>query len=224
MAPGGVLLFGAGNMPTEPEVKRAIVFIDGQNLYHGLREAFSSTTHPNYDLLKLSHAVCNAKGWVLKQIRFYTGYPSSKEEPFWNAFWQHKFLSISRQGIWKFTRELRYRDKTLKLDGGTVTFNLGEEKGIDVRIAIDLIRLALNSEYEVAIIFSQDQDLSEATDEIKEISAQQNRWMKVLCAYPVGSGTTNRRGIMKTDWFPFDEDFYTPCIDPTDYRPKKSAK
>jgi uncharacterized LabA/DUF88 family protein len=206
-------------LAVEPATKRAITFIDGQNLYHGLREAFSSTTHPNYDLMKLSQAVCAREGWVLKQVRFYSGYPSAKDDPVWNRFWQKKLLSISRQSVKKFTRELRYRMKKIKLTGGSeLSVLVGEEKGIDVRIAIDLIRLGLDSEYDVAIVFSQDQDLSEATDEVRNISQQQDRWIKIVCCYPVGPNTTNARGINRTEWKPFDEAFYTPCIDPIDYR------
>jgi uncharacterized LabA/DUF88 family protein len=205
-------------MATEPESKRAITFIDGQNLYHGAREAFG-VTHPNYDLLKLSHQICALNGWHLNQVRFYTGYPSREDNARWAAFWQKKLLAISRQGVWKFTRQLRYRDKTFKLDDGSeITVNVGEEKGIDVRIAIDVIRLALDKRYEVAIIFSQDQDLSEATDEVRKISIEQDRWMKVACAYPVGSGTVNSRGINNTEWLKIDEATYNQCIDPTDYR------
>ena len=40
-------------MPTEPLVKRAFVFIDGQNLHHSVRESFGYT-HPNYDVVALS--------------------------------------------------------------------------------------------------------------------------------------------------------------------------
>jgi len=39
---------------------------------------------------------------------------------------------------------------------------VAEEKGIDVRIAIDLIRLAHGAVYDVAILMSQDQDLAES--------------------------------------------------------------
>jgi len=205
-------------MAKEPERKRAITFIDGQNLYHGLREAFS-VTHPNYDLMKLSHAICKRGGWQLKQVRFYTGYPLSTDDPFWSAFWQKKLLAISRQGAFKFTRALRYRNRTFTLDDGTeITKVIGEEKGIDVRLAIDLIRLALEKEYDVAVVFSQDQDLSEATQEVRKISIQQDRWIKVACAFPVGPGTVNTRGIDHSEWAQFDEAFYTPCIDPADYR------
>jgi hypothetical protein len=33
-------------MPPEPTVKRAVAFIDGQNLFHAVREAFGYT-YPN---------------------------------------------------------------------------------------------------------------------------------------------------------------------------------
>ena len=42
-------------MPIEPAVKRAIVFIDGQNLFHAVKEAFGYRW-PNYDVGKLAHA------------------------------------------------------------------------------------------------------------------------------------------------------------------------
>jgi uncharacterized LabA/DUF88 family protein len=36
-------------MSSEPLVKRAVAFIDGQNLYHAARESFGYT-YPNYDV------------------------------------------------------------------------------------------------------------------------------------------------------------------------------
>jgi hypothetical protein len=34
-------------MPSEPLVKRAVAFIDGQNPYHAIRESFGNT-YPNF--------------------------------------------------------------------------------------------------------------------------------------------------------------------------------
>lgn len=96
----------------------------------------------------------------------------------------------------------------------------GEEKGIDVRIALDVIGLATRNEYDVAIIFSQDQDLSEVADEVRLISRQQTRWIKVACAYPLSPTTQNRRGINGTDWIHIDRIMYDGCRDDRDYRPK----
>ena len=52
-ASGGVILLG---MASEPSANRAIVFFDGQNLYHGAKEAFGYT-YPNFDPAALARAV-----------------------------------------------------------------------------------------------------------------------------------------------------------------------
>jgi hypothetical protein len=114
---------------------------------------------------------------------------------------------------------LRYRKKTLKLGGGNEFSTIvGEEKGIDVRIALDVIRMVRKNELDVALLFSQDQDFSEVADEIKTIAREQNRWIKVASAFPVSLSATNARGINKTDWIRIDRGTYDACIDPRDYR------
>jgi hypothetical protein len=126
---------------------------------------------------------------------------------------------MGRQGISVFTRSLRYRNKTVTLPNGTThSFLHGEEKGIDVRIALDVIGKAVRNEYDVAVVFSQDQDLSEVADEIRVIARQQNRWIRIACAYPMSPTTNNRRGINGTQWIPISRVMYDSCIDPKDYR------
>jgi uncharacterized LabA/DUF88 family protein len=88
--------------------------------------------------------------------------------------------TLSRQGVEVFSRSLRYRNKIVNLpDGSTHAFLTAEEKGIDVRIAIDVIRLAHRNVYDVALVFSQDQDLSECCAETRVIAKEQNRWIKI---------------------------------------------
>lgn len=205
-------------MPVEPAGKRTIAFVDGQNLFHAVREAFGYP-YPNYDVLALAQAICQQKGWQLVQTRFYTGIPDPLDAPFWNHFWSGKLAVMGRQGIHLFRRSLRYRNKSVKLPDGTVhTFLVGEEKGIDVRIAIDVLRLAHRNEYDVALIFSQDQDLSEVADEIRTIAREQDRWIKIASAFPSSPTYRNRRGIEKTDWIAIDRETYDTCLDLRDYR------
>ena len=207
----------------EPLVKRTITFIDGQNLYHAAREAFGST-YPNYDVLALSKAVCELNGLDLKQVRFYTGIPDQQDDPFWNHFWSGKLAVMGRQGVHVFSRSLRYRNQKIKLPNGQLhTFLSGEEKGIDVRIALDVIRLAHRREYDVALIFSQDQDLSEVAEEIRTIAAEQLRWIRVACAFPSSPTSKNKRGINKTDWIKIARTTYDACLDHRDYRPSGSG-
>jgi len=210
-------------MPLEPTPKRAVAFVDGQNLFHTAREAFGYT-YPNYDVVALARRICSAQGWNLEQARFYTGVPAHSDNPFWNEFWVKKLRTLSWQGAHVYARELRYRNRRVSLPDGTEhTYLAGEEKGIDVRIALDVIRMAHRQEYDVALIVSQDQDLSEVAEEIRTIAAEQNRWIKIASAFPFSPTTRNRRGIDKTDWIRIDRATYDACMDRRDYRPKRVA-
>ncbi len=160
----------------EPAVKRTVAFIDGQNLFHSVRESFGYT-YPNFDVLALAKAICASQDWELVQVRFYTGIPDPSDDEFWNQFWVAKLRVMSWQGVRVFSRPLRYRNRRVRLPDGTeYTYLAGEEKGIDVRIALDVIRMAHHREYDVGLIFSQDQDLSEVAAEIRAIAREQDLW------------------------------------------------
>jgi uncharacterized LabA/DUF88 family protein len=205
----------------EPEVKRAAVFVDGQNLFHAAREAFGYT-YPNYDVMALSREICASRGWDLGEVRFYTGIPDAGDNPFWHHFWTHKLAAMGRQGVVVFSRALRYRNRTIDLpDGRQHSFLTGEEKGIDVRIALDVIALAHRRAYDVAVVLSQDQDLSEAAVEIRTIAREQRRWIKIASAFPKSPASRNKRGINSTDWIPIDRALYDQCLDSRDYRMQK---
>jgi hypothetical protein len=99
---------------------------------------------------------------------------------------------------------------------------VGAEKGIDVRLALDVIRLAHQNAYDVAVLFCSDQDLSEVAEEIRLIARERRRWIKIASAYPY-SPAYKVRGINKTDWIPIDRATYDACLDTRDYRPKRLA-
>lgn len=60
-------------------------------------------------------------------------------------------------------------------DGTRHSFRTGEEKGIDVRIALDLMALAHRREFDVVPVVSQDRDLSEVAEELRRIAREQRR-------------------------------------------------
>jgi len=109
--------------------------MDGQNLFHGAREAFGYRW-PNFDPLKLAQAVCDGQGWQLEKIHFYTGVPSARVKPHWDHFWNRKLAVMGTRGIVVFRRVLKYSNQPIKLQDGSMTTALvGREKGVDVRIA-----------------------------------------------------------------------------------------
>ena len=168
-ASGAVILFSP--VPAAPPIKRAVAFVDGQNLYRSAKTAFGYH-YPNHDV---------------------------------HVFW----------------RLLRYRNESVRLPDGTeLSVLVGREKGVDVRLALDIVRLAHRQEYDVALVFSQDQDSSEVAVEIRLISRAQDRWLKMACAFPVSPVIPKPHGINGTDWIKIDRAAYCACLDPQDYRPK----
>lgn len=204
-----------------PAFPKAAAFFDGQNLFYSAKRAFGYS-YPNYDPLKLAQQICDSQGWQLVETHFYTGVPIVSEDPFWHHFWRAKFSQMGRDSVHVFSRDLRYQNEQILLTTGqTHIVRTSREKGIDIRIALDVIRLAHEKLYDVAIIFSQDQDLSEVAKEIRVIAQEQSRWIKIASAFPCSASNPWDRGINRTDWIKIDKATYDLCIDPRDYRPPR---
>jgi len=140
----------------------------------------------------------------------------------WHGFWANKLLTLRRAGVLVYSRPIRYREHEVELDDGTTQRVVTpQEKGIDIRLALDVMRLALSKQFDIAAIFSQDQDLSELVEDIKEVSRTQDRWLQLASVFPIGPQATAHRGIDKTEWVHMDQTFYDACLDPYDYRPAR---
>ncbi len=203
-------------MPDAPQNPRATAFVDGQNLFNAAKEAFGYT-FPNYDVVALCREVCSRSGWNLIEMRFYTGVPEPSDPR--HAFWANKLASLGRQGVVLFSKPLRYRAEETTLEDGNIhRVRVPSEKGIDVRLALDVIRLAFSNRFDVAVLFSQDQDYAEVAKEIRSMARGTGRWIKVASAYPLAEKSRNKRGIDGTDWIQIDKTAYDRCIDPLDYR------
>lgn len=185
-----------------------IVFFDGQNIYRAAltswRTADGDTykyTFPSYDVEKLATTLASkTAGRVIIQIRFYTGVPTSSQNYHWHCFWVEKLKYLESQGIEVFKGKINAHD---------------QEKGVDVKIAIDLIRLTYERQYEAAIILSQDRDFEPAIHLAKELAKDQNRQLVFESHFIIGDSD---RGIPGTSWKPIDKTTYDACYDPRDYR------
>lgn len=208
-------------LPPKPSPCRVHAFIDGQNLYHSVRRIFGYT-FPNYDPLRLAEAVTAlTPDRQLLQVHFYTGTPSLNQNRLWSLFWRSKIRAMKAAGVRVVTRTLLYSPGLVLMpDGSTQTVPIGREKGIDLRIALDLLRLARHGEFDVALLFSQDTDLAEVVQEIRDLRQEMNRWIVVDCAFPHVPGSADPTwGIAGTRLVPFDKALYDRCIDPANYFP-----
>lgn len=212
-------------MANRPEKARVCTFIDAQNLYVAAKDSFKYQL-PNFDPIKLSQIVADQMpNRELQKVHLYTGMHSRDENPFWHDFWRNKLRSIENNPMVQiFTKQLRYRDIKVKDDAGReFSVRRAEEKGIDLRIGLDLVRLAVNGAYDVAIIFSQDSDLEEAVNEVHAIRQYFDRWIFMESAFPENPNRSSR-GIHNTQWRIVTQEMYDKCIDPRDYRPLPTAR
>ncbi len=122
----------------------------------------------------------------------------------WHHYWTRRLTAMRRAGITVTSRQLHHRvERTTLPDGTEQNVSVLREKGIDLRLGLDVVRMARNGNFDVAVIFSQDQDFAEVAREVQHISQSQGRWIKIASAFPSGGGTRTR-GIEGTDWIPMD--------------------
>lgn len=204
--------------PHPPSVLRAHAFFDAQNLFHSAKAAYGYR-YPNYDPVALAHFACCRLHLRCDGIHFYTGIHDPRVNPFWHTFWTRRLQILGTRDVEVFSRRLAYSSEPLALpDGSSTTVRVAREKGIDVRIALDMVRLAREDAYDVAVLFSSDQDLSEAIAEVHRIRAETGRWIKVYSAFPVADDGAHAPAVKGAAPLPITRTDYERCIDPLDYR------
>jgi len=129
---------------------RVAIFIDGSNLYHGLKHEAHST---KLDFGKFIE-------WLLagrKLVRtYYYNAPLNSSDA--KAKDQQKFFAK--------LKTIPYLDVRLgRLEPRGTTF---VEKGVDIAIAVDMVSMAFKGHYDVAVLVSSDGDFSVAVKAVKD--------------------------------------------------------
>lgn len=144
-----------------PEELEVVVFIDYMNLYNDGRRAFHSVQMDPHvcgqiDPIKFGKLLVSrvphgrTQPRTLKEVRLYRGRPDSTKEPDGYAAHMRQVARWEKAGVTVLYHPLRYPHDWPK--------SKQEEKGIDVQIAIDIVTMALNKEFDVAILASTDTD------------------------------------------------------------------
>ncbi len=207
---------------------RAIVFIDGQNLFHTAKRTFNlSEDYPIYDPKKVGERACQLVGPKLRarngssepvnitlaQTRFYTGIPKPEIDPKPHRFWRRKLAKATKDGVEVVHRTLHYQER---IDGSGYD---RREKGIDVRIALDILMLGLRRKYDIAILFSRDSDFEEVGLELETLKGD-DRFSQIqyVCCFPrVAGQRKSTYGVDGWIWCPFDRDFLENCRERTNF-------
>ena len=181
-------------IPPEPHPLRVVFFIDGQNLYHACDRHFGQgNCHPHLLAAEL------LQGRALAGVRFYTGIHDPRTHPAGHAAMSRRIDAMQEQGVWVYTHQLKYStcevvDRSARPCAHgyckVITHDQAREKGIDLRIGLDMLRLARHGEYDVAVLVSEDSDLNQAVDELMDLRDELGIWLAVehAHAYSPSSG------------------------------------
>jgi len=143
-------------------MQKDLIIFDGSNFYHGAKRLDKIIHLTSYGYRKLAQKISGSKNcnieYCVGEVRQEKDNPKSKRM---YSAQQSLFYSLGKQGI---TVKKGYM---LKSDGKY------HEKGVDVRIAVDILRGALKNEYRRCFVISSDTDLIpailDARTEKKEI-------------------------------------------------------
>jgi len=210
-------------IPERPQVIRVNTYFDSQNLFLSAKKAFGYKK-PDFDPIKLSeYVVSQVDNAKLYDVYVYTGIHDPRKCPenlknnaiYWNRYWANKLGILGNKGVKIFTRYLIYQ-KLDKIVRNKRIFK-PNEKGIDVKIALDILQHASYGLYDLAIIFSTDSDLLPAIEEIKKLRDYREVWLDVNCAYIYCPEKGLERGLPNIDWLRITKQIYDNCRDETDY-------
>jgi len=212
-------------------MRKAILFIDANNWYHNLKNWFKPSS---IDIKKLSEFISKENSINITEIRWYTSMPDISDNPLIYKN-QRAFLgNLEKQGVKIITRKLqklstkeikKKREELLNswdlckvckpiveesfLD---ISDNHQKEKGIDVWIAIDMVKEAIKENIDVAVLISGDADFVPAFSLIKEFGKE-----VLSCSVPRGYSNELRQKFL---FLVLNKETLTKCLKDYERSPK----
>ena len=176
--------------------ERVSIYFDGSNFYHKLKtKEISIKNTSKFDYAEFSKWL--ARGREIVSVRYYVGVVKDrttdrkvqkliKEQ-------QKLFSHLKRNG-------LVVKEGYLVKSGGSF-----HEKGVDVKIAVDLLVGAYEDFYDSAILISSDNDLIPAINKIKS-SGKKVEYIgfKHQPSYGLQKNATSSRLLIKKEFKPFE--------------------
>jgi uncharacterized LabA/DUF88 family protein len=194
-------------MARASDLKRAFAFIDAGNTQAGAERAFGNS-FGHFNPVALAQDVAAAQGWALAGVAYYYGgVPDARVTADAHDSWVKRCERWRKQGARIFTRTLLPDD-----DG------VAREKGIDVRIALDAVGLFRQDAFDVALLFSQDQDFSELAAELRAIARAGKRSVDVVSAFPASEKVPAGHGISGMTPVALDEGLFSKTLDTPENR------
>ena len=193
---------------------RTLCFVDAQNLHRDAQRVFGCDQ--DVDPVELAKRICSSQHWLCEGIYYYMGAPDPNRQPTESLAWNARRAQLEADGVNVFERPVQFIERHYLLpDGSSQPTTKVREKGIDLRMGLDIYELAVDAKFDAALLFSRDQNLNEIVPSIRRLSQRQNRPIVLASAYP-RSSSQHLRGIDGTWWLPIDRTTYEACLATTD--------
>lgn len=143
--------------------RKILVQFDGSNFYKKVKKILPQVHLTDFDYVGLAKSITKV---TPDQIIYYVGeirkYPGNKKSEILYANQQSLFLNLRKQGL------------EIKLGYLLMSDGKFHEKGVDVQIAVDIVRGSIKNEFNKFYLISSDTDLlpaiQTAKDEGKEVT------------------------------------------------------
>lgn len=163
---------------------RVQIYIDGGNFYN-LALKRIGCHEVDFDFDKFADFLVGDRELISPGKRFYIGTVRGKDDSHETTKAMSNQTKLFRRletYEWTIkTSKLRTRTETIKIDDRfknyqqilakgikEITYQRAREKGIDVKIATDLLVGALDDRYDIAVVVSSDSDLAPAMDIVRQ--------------------------------------------------------
>lgn len=143
---------------------KIIVFVDGNNFYRGCKDNLGRV---DVDIAKLGHVLSGILSGSLIRTYYYNAWISDRFDPIGHEKQRKFFESLERapQVTVKFGRLIYHPVREGSLEGRYFP----TEKGIDVQIAVDMIRIGLLKACDSVVLVSGDSDFVHAISFVKDL-------------------------------------------------------
>lgn len=142
-------------------MSKILVQFDGSNFYNKVKKILPQVHLTNFDYAGLAQEIAQTQDphmiYYVGEIKQYEGNKKSK------------VLYANQQ---KLFTNLRNQSVEIKLGYLLMSSGVFHEKGVDVQIAVDLVRGSIKNEFDICYLISSDTDLLPAIETAKEEGKQ----------------------------------------------------
>lgn len=150
---------------------RIIVYVDGFNLYHGLKQLGHDSGRSHsflwLDISSCIKSILRDPSFNFTSIKYFTAKPFGNDTC---KRHQTYCAALKHSGVQLFYGKYKHKRMRCNLCNGT--FQTYEEKQTDINIALHILNDAVQGNYDTAVLVSGDTDLVSAIKFVKMLYAQ----------------------------------------------------